>query len=101
MYGELCDEAALKLTASLPLSRTERVKTIVAVGKTADQILKVAQDHQVDLIAMGASRRSCVSRLLLESVTEQVRRKSTIPVIMMSGTARASLYRPGYEEVDF
>ena len=99
-YGDLCDEALSKLTASLPFPRAGQVKTIVVVGKTAEQILRVAEDHHADLIVMGSPRRGLLSRLLLGSVTEHVLRKAPIPVIMMSSLDRASFRHPGRGEID-
>ena len=50
-------------------------------GDAAEQILQLADEEQVDLIAMGTVGRTGLSRLLMGSVAEQVVRQAKCPVL--------------------
>ena len=50
-------------------------------GDPAEQILKLAADEGVKLIAMGTVGRTGLSRLLMGSVAEQVVRHANCPVL--------------------
>lgn len=55
--------------------------TLIGEGDACDEILRVAQDHHVGLIAMGTHGRQGLSRLFIGSVAEAVLRRATVPVI--------------------
>lgn len=57
-----------------------RVKTRVEVGVPGREIVQVAEDENVSLIAMGSHGRGFVQALLLGSVTESVLRHARRPV---------------------
>ncbi len=50
-------------------------------GDAAGEILRAARDVHADLIVMGTHGRTCLSRLLMGSVAEQVLRSSDGPVL--------------------
>lgn len=50
-------------------------------GDTVEEILRVAQTENCDLIVIGTHGRSGLSRLLMGSVAEQVLRKATCPLL--------------------
>lgn len=54
-------------------------------GRVSDQLLDFAQAHEADLIALGTHGRSGVNRALLGSVSEDVVRRSPIPVLIVRG----------------
>lgn len=56
------------------------VTTDTAVGRPRRQILKYADEHDVDQIVMGTHGRSGLSRVALGSVAEAVVRRSPVPV---------------------
>ena len=58
-----------------------RVSTEVRVGWPADVILRVARESNAGLIAMSTHGRSGLARWVLGSVTEEVLRRSGIPVL--------------------
>ena len=62
------------------------VQVMVAVGRPAEEILRVAREEKVDLIVMGTHGRTGVRHLLLGSVAEAVTRHAPCPVF----TARIS-----------
>lgn len=71
---ELQDWARGRLKAAVPL----QVK--IAVGKPAEEILRVAREERVDLIVMGTHGRTGLRHLLLGSVAEEVTRRAPCPV---------------------
>lgn len=54
--------------------------TAVEEGSPANQIIDYAESEDIDLIVMGTHGRSGLSRMLIGSVTENVIRRTTVPV---------------------
>ncbi|MDI6643522.1 MAG: universal stress protein [Methanobacteriaceae archaeon] len=50
-------------------------------GTAADEILKTAEENDIDIIVMGASGKHRLERFILGSVAEQVVRDSKCPVL--------------------
>ncbi|MCE9581480.1 MAG: universal stress protein [Planctomycetes bacterium] len=76
-----------------------RVLGVVHVGREAGGILEVARDEGATLIAMATHGRTGRSHCVFGSVTEQVLRKSEIPVLILrsfeqvaAGAARTSAH---------
>jgi nucleotide-binding universal stress UspA family protein len=68
----------------------EKAKTILVnvsgdliEGYPADEILKKADAHKVDLIILATRGKSGVNRLALGSVTEKILRTSRVPVLLV------------------
>jgi len=57
--------------------------TIVQKGDAVDEILDAARFHHADLIVMTTHGRSGLSRLVTGSVTEQVLRRATVPLLVV------------------
>jgi nucleotide-binding universal stress UspA family protein len=67
------------------------VQVKVAVGKPAEEIVRVAREEKVDLIVMGTHGRTGVQHLLLGSVADEVARHAPCPVFTVrSGAAAAA-----------
>lgn len=64
--------------------------TATAIGKPAHQILAYADENGIDTIIMGTHDRSGLDRLLLGSISDSVRQKSSIPVVTVSASDTAS-----------
>ena len=60
-----------------------KVSSILTQGSAADAILKVADELQVDVIAMSTHGRSGPARWLLGSVADRVVRHSKYPVMLV------------------
>lgn len=60
-----------------------KVSTLLRVGAVADTILSVADEMQVDLIAMSTHGRTGAARWLLGSVADRVVRNSQVPVLLI------------------
>ena len=58
-------------------------KIRVAAGKTADVILRTAQEQDADLIVMGTHGRTGLCHTLLGSVAEAVMHRAPCPVLMI------------------
>jgi universal stress protein A len=85
MRVHLVDEAASKLVRLLPQCGRVAARTEVRVGKPADVIRDVAEEHGVDLIVMGTHGRTGMAHLLLGSVAEKIVREAPCPVLTVRG----------------
>lgn len=61
----------------------EKVRCVLASGKPAAEILRVADEEKAHMIAMSSHGRSGFERWLLGSVTEEVLRRATLPVLVV------------------
>jgi nucleotide-binding universal stress UspA family protein len=59
-----------------------KTKTIVRSGNVTEEILKVAEEEQVDLMIMGCNGKNIIERFIVGSVTKQVARKTNVPVMV-------------------
>ena len=59
------------------------VKTKVATGKAAEEIVKATDELKADLIAMSTHGRSGFSRLTFGSITDKVLRTGNVPVLVV------------------
>ena len=74
------DDVAAEIAgkASLPTAGT-----IGEVGDPADSIIDAARSHDIDVIVVGSHDRRWFSRLLSGSVTDQIVKQSSIPVLVI------------------
>ena len=79
------EEARSHLHAMARAFERKGVETLQVLekGDPADEILKTARFHDVDLLAMTTHGRSGLSRLVTGSVTEQVLRRAPIPMLVV------------------
>jgi len=85
-YGDerqLIEQSRAELVrfAARALRAPARMPPIVAVGNPASQILTTAKRLRSDLIVIGTQGLSGVQKLVFGSTTEQVLRRTTIPVL--------------------
>jgi manganese transport protein len=59
------------------------VRARLAMGSPSDQLVKVAQEEQVDLIAMATHGHRFINDILRGSTADRVRHNVTIPVLMV------------------
>ncbi|MFQ5715121.1 MAG: universal stress protein [Candidatus Scalinduaceae bacterium] len=85
MKQKLEEEAMNKIKAMLPeeLLGSEDIVPIVRFGKPFLEIIKVAKEEDVDIIAIGTHGRAGVDRVILGSVAERVARKAHCPVMVV------------------
>ena len=59
------------------------ITTMVEDGKFSEVILKVAKKEHVDIIIMGSHSQKWLENIVMGSVTEDVLRKTTIPLFIV------------------
>lgn len=59
------------------------IQSFVEAGKPAEEILRVAEEWEADLIVLGTHGRTGLSHLLMGSVAENVIRHTTKPVLII------------------
>jgi nucleotide-binding universal stress UspA family protein len=67
-----------------------RMQVKIAVGKPAEEILRVAREERVDLILMGTHGRTGMRHLLLGSVAEEVSHHARAPVFTVRSTRKTA-----------
>ncbi|GAA0550327.1 universal stress protein [Halorubrum ejinorense] len=83
------DDAQERATAIQTTARTLaadhdiELETVTGVGKPAREIVRYAEEHDIDQIVMGSHGRSGVGRAILGSVAEAVTRRARIPVTIV------------------
>ena len=73
----------LKKTGKDLKSKGATVKIKVGIGNPADEIIKVANEINANLIAMSTHGRSGISRWAFGSITDRVLRAATQPIFMV------------------
>ena len=61
----------------------EKVRPILASGEPSETIIREANENDVELIAMSTHGHGFVRDILLGSVSEEVRHKTPIPVLLV------------------
>jgi hypothetical protein len=89
IYHDLFEEAQWKLSALLPPTGYERFRTLVVVGKAVEEIVRVAQEQRVDLIAMGGCNRTGLTGFLRRGLAEQVARRAPAPAMTVWNSGHA------------
>ena len=63
-----------------------KIKTVTREGVPADEILKVAEEEDAELIIIGNNRKKGLSRLISGNIAEDVQRYSKVHVLVARGT---------------
>jgi len=76
-----------------PAAAPKTVEYVVAIGKPATEILRVASELKTDLIVISSHGRSGLRHLFFGSTTERVLRETSVPVLVTpdAGKPAASL----------
>ena len=84
---KLEEEAVRKISAMIPAELLESgdVIPIVRFGKPFLEIIQVAKEKKVDLLAVGTRGRAGMDRIILGSVAERIVRKADCPVMVIRG----------------
>lgn len=70
-----------------------QVETRLEMGSTVDTILESITDMEVDLVIMGSHGHGALYDLVIGSVSEEVIRRSSVPVLIVPTRSRS--IRPG------
>lgn len=83
-FQVMMDEAkkAVEQVADACSSCEVEVETVVLEGHPAEEIIKYAEENNIDLIVMGSLGKTGITRLLLGSVAEEVVRHSKVDVMI-------------------
>ena len=87
-------EADLEEQAALLRREGLAVEMVAAAGYPVESILAVAEEHRVDLIAMGTSGRTGAAHLLLGSTAERVVQRAGCPVLTLRDWRRGGDSNP-------
>jgi nucleotide-binding universal stress UspA family protein len=80
-------EVRRMLEATVPRNQAVRYEHRLVPGEAAQEIVRLAETEQADLIVVGTHGRSGVSRLLMGSVAEVVVRHAKCPVLTVTASA--------------
>jgi universal stress protein A len=67
------------------------VEFVIADGEPGEEIVRVAKEHNCDLIVMGTHGRTGLGRLLMGSVAERVMRRAPCPVLTLKANVPATV----------
>jgi nucleotide-binding universal stress UspA family protein len=86
LQARLLDEAREQLIeAARPAHEFAEVSERVETGKAWQEILRVAEEIQADLIVVGSRSQAGLARLFLGSTANQVVRQAACPVLVVRG----------------
>jgi nucleotide-binding universal stress UspA family protein len=83
-------DKALALDADRYRSRVGDIETFSRIGLPAHEIVRFADDHQVELIVMGTHGWTGFKHLIMGSTAENVVRTSNCPVLTVKSSSRSS-----------
>ncbi|HEX9485331.1 MAG TPA: universal stress protein [Gemmatimonadaceae bacterium] len=82
------DRAYIEARADELASAGIAVECVLAGGDPGTEIAEAAEREKCDLVAMSTHGHTGVQDLLRGSVANQVRHRTTVPVLMVRGTSR-------------
>ena len=95
MYGPpgecYLDHLLVELRRTKPSDPNTRVQYLLAEGKPAPEILRVATEAKCDLIVMGTHGRTGLNRFIMGSVAEEVLRLARCLVLTVTCNVPANL----------
>ena len=79
------EEGRARLSDAVPerLRASIAVDTVLAAGKPYREILRVASEHQADLLVVGVHGRGAIDRLFFGSTTQHLVRQAACPVLTL------------------
>jgi len=88
---ETAPQERLETLVSEQEARQLRPEYALRIGAPSDEIVRYANDRDIDLIVMGTHGRSGMPHMLLGSVAEHVLRSAPCPVLTVRPPGRASV----------
>jgi nucleotide-binding universal stress UspA family protein len=70
-------------TASTAHVAAGSAEVVGLLGDPADEVIALAEERHADVIVVGTHERGWLSRLLTTSVADEVRSRSSIPVLVV------------------
>ena len=93
-------EAERKLNALQKKQRFE-FKSLVVEGNASKKIIETSEKQKVDLIVMGKRGISAIEKLFIGSVTNQVLRNSTVPILLTKKRTGKPVFKKILVPTDF
>lgn len=89
ILGQQMDRATERLGESVAelAAEVERVEPLVAMGTPSVEIVRLAEEHDVDLIVIATHGRGFISHAILGSTAERVLRRAPCPVLIVRDPA--------------
>ena len=89
ILGQQMDRATERLGESVAelAGEVERVEPLVAMGTPSVEIVRLAEEHDVDLIVIATHGRGFISHAILGSTAERVLRRAPCPVLIVRDPA--------------
>lgn len=84
------DRAYLEEVRARFAARRIEADTVLLNGEPADEIVRLAEERGVDLIAMSTHGHRFFADLILGSTASKVRHKAEIPVLLLKATSAAT-----------
>jgi nucleotide-binding universal stress UspA family protein len=84
-------EAQLREIATALRDITPRVEQLASIGNAADEILRVAEDRDIDLILMATHGLGTPEHPLTDSVTNRVAQAAAVPVMILPPSDAAAV----------
>jgi nucleotide-binding universal stress UspA family protein len=85
-YKEMLDIKAEKILSyykrALENKGVLSVKTLIRAGHSVEEILKVADEENVDMILLGSHGLKGLNRLFIGSIAEDVEKRAKVPVLV-------------------
>jgi nucleotide-binding universal stress UspA family protein len=75
------EQARKRMLDGLPEGERDRTTIATQIGSPFFEIVRYAQDEQIDMIVLGTHGRGPIGHMLLGSVAEKVVRKAPCPVL--------------------
>ena len=71
-----------------------KIRTVIRAGNVTEEILKVAEEEQVDLMIMGCNGKSGMDRLITGCATRDVERRTNVPVMVAKAKGCQVIEKP-------
>ena len=85
LYEELKKVADLAIEDMVKNVTDMEIIKYVVDGKPSEEIIKCVEKNNIDIVIMGTAKKTGLSKFLIGSVSEDVLRKSKIPVLIVPG----------------
>ena len=62
-----------------------KIKAVIRVGNVHEEILKVAEEEQAEMMILGCNGKSGLDRMITGCTTKDVERRASVPVVVAKG----------------
>ena len=76
-----------------------KITTVIRSGNVHEELLKVADEEQADMMILGCNGKTGLDRLLTGCVTKDVERRASVPVIVAKGSGCKVKQKPCVEPI--